>query len=73
MKRNAITYPVVKVFRPLLFWRKCKFCNKEFVREEGYKIMLKHDLDTYYCCNDCGISIDDVKNKVGIYTIFFIN
>lgn len=72
MKRNKITYPIIKTFKPIL-WKECRFCHKEFRKEVGYEI---EELPTIqfarncnnnifsYCCNECINSIDILKEKV---------
>lgn len=74
MQRDKIktTYPVVKEYRSFMFWRECRFCGKEFKRENGFKIIdlkmcRRSDEDPIfisYCCSKCGQNIDDVINKV---------
>lgn len=67
MKRIPVTYPKVREFKPLLFWKSCKFCKKEFRRELGYEIKhIGYGGEPYYeyCCNECCDSIDEVKVKL---------
>lgn len=69
MKRDEITYPIVKKFTPLLFWYKCRFCGKEFKRELGFKIKAfkrcraagEYPIYESYCCNECATSEEEVK------------
>lgn len=66
MKRDKERFPVVRKYEPLLFWKPCKFCNKEFLREEGFIIqdlsLDRESVHTTYCCNDCASSISEVKD-----------
>ena len=39
MKRDKVTYPIIEPIYPIVFWRECRFCGKEFKREHGYKII----------------------------------
>jgi hypothetical protein len=67
MKRNKITYPIVKEIKPF-FWKECRFCGKEFKRELGFEILdytaVNPSLYYSYCCNECGDSIETVKKLV---------
>ncbi|OSA89069.1 UNVERIFIED_ORG: hypothetical protein B2H98_14000 [Clostridium botulinum] len=66
------SYPRVKKYYSILLWKECRFCKKEFKRENGYKIInLKkckrsdeYPLYTSYCCSKCANSIEEVKTKL---------
>lgn len=73
MKRDKEKeYPKVKIIHPRFFWKECRFCNKEFKKEDGFEIIdLKacrasgeYPLFTSYCCNKCANSIEEVKDKI---------
>lgn len=66
MIREKKTYPFVKRYKSLFFWRECRFCNNEFKNENGFIIEEIFRLtSTYsYCCPYCALTIDDVKEKV---------
>lgn len=72
MKRNKDTYPKVVQYRTLIFWEECRFCHKEFRREQGFKIIDykacryggESPFFTSYSCNDCANGIDEVKNMI---------
>lgn len=79
MKREKTTYPVVREFKPLLFWYKCRFCNKEFRREKGFKIIdLKQcrssnssPIYESYSCKECAKNISEVKYLIDKEKIVF--
>ncbi|MGN2369271.1 hypothetical protein ACTFJW_04325 [Clostridium cagae] len=66
------SYPRVKKYYSILLWKECRFCGKEFKKENGYKIIDfkkcrrsdEYPLCTYYCCTKCSNSIEEVKVKV---------
>lgn len=72
MQREEQTYPIVSTIRPLVFWYKCRFCDKEFRREVGFKIIdLKACINinttpTFisYSCSRCAKTKDEVKDKI---------
>lgn len=68
MIREKITYPIVKRYKSIFFWRECKFCNREFKRENGFiiqDILPPTSLTTvYYCCPECALTIEQVKEKI---------
>lgn len=68
MIREKITYPIVKRYKSLFFWRECKFCNREFKRENGFiikDVVYPTSLIThYYCCPECALTIEQVKEKI---------
>ncbi|WP_300696838.1 hypothetical protein [uncultured Clostridium sp.] len=68
MIRERKSYPIVKRYKSLLFWRECIFCNREFKRENGFIIedlISINSLTTYsYCCPECAISSEEVKIKL---------
>lgn len=80
MKRDKATYPIIESIYPILFWRECRFCGKEFKREHGYKIIDikacrasgEYPLYNSYCCSECGKSEEDVKEKVNKEKLDFI-
>ncbi|AAK79193.1 hypothetical protein BJV85_002777 [Clostridium acetobutylicum] len=39
MKRDkkVTTYPNIKIIKPF-FWKECRFCHKEFKKEQGFEI-----------------------------------
>lgn len=69
----------IKEIYPLLFWKKCNYCNKEFKKERGYKmsevyINCKGEIDYGFwnCCNECAESkekVIDLLNNEYKYTI----
>ncbi|EJO5349047.1 hypothetical protein NRP93_003199 [Clostridium botulinum] len=67
MKRQKIKYPFIKSFKPF-FWKECKFCSKEFRRENGFIIKDYTKVNPYlydsYCCNECCETIEDVQKKI---------
>jgi hypothetical protein len=77
MKREKETYPKVKTYKSYFFWEECRFCHKEFRREQGFKIIDAPDLygdhTITYSCNDCTSSINDVKEKINQEHIKFLN
>lgn len=68
MIREKITYPIVKRYKSIFFWRECMFCNREFKREYGFIIkdlvgstsLITH----YYCCPECALTTEQVKEKI---------
>lgn len=72
MKRNKETYPKVTKYKSYFFWEECRFCHKEFRREQGFKIIdykaCKYGEEspffTSYCCSNCASDIDEVKEKI---------
>ncbi|CAG9714074.1 hypothetical protein [Clostridium neonatale] len=72
MQREKITYPIVKKYRPFLFWEECRFCHKEFRKENGFVIkdikkcraINEYPIYTSYCCSKCANSIEEVKLKI---------
>lgn len=72
MKREKITYPIVKKVYMWLFWSECRFCNREFKREHGFVIDDKKicygsgssPYYTSYCCNECAKDIKEVKELI---------
>lgn len=80
MKRDKVTYPIIEPIHPILFWRECRFCGKEFKREHGYKIIDmkacrasgEYPFYDSYCCSECGKSEEDVKEKVNEEKVDFI-
>jgi hypothetical protein len=69
LKREQITYPIVKSFKPIL-WRKCRFCKLEFRKENGYKIeeLVAVNANTHphvisYSCGTCCKDINEVREK----------
>lgn len=66
MQRDKVSYPIVKKYRPFLFWEECRFCNKEFKKENGFIIRdfkVNRQCITY-CCSKCAKSIEEVKKKI---------
>ncbi|HID0823825.1 TPA: hypothetical protein ACXDAP_001969 [Clostridium botulinum] len=67
MKREKMNYPFIKSFNPF-FWKECRFCGKEFRRENGFIIRdytkVNPQLYDSYCCNECCENIEDVKKKI---------
>ncbi|WP_455789233.1 hypothetical protein [Clostridium butyricum] len=67
-------YPIVNKYRPLLFWRECRFCGKEFKKESGFIISdikicrasNEDPIEISYCCSKCGNNVESVKRKVEI-------
>lgn len=68
MKRHKQKYPQIRKIEPLIFWRECRFCGREFKGELGYEILDYTKVNPYlyysYCCNECGWGIEDVRLKV---------
>ena len=60
-------YDVSKHF-PILFWRKCLFCEKEFIRESGYKFHYPSQLLNLskqgYACNLCCCSVSHCHDTI---------
>lgn len=81
MKKDKITYPIVKKIRPLIFWCECRFCNREFKRESGFKIIDFKSCQVIgtnpfwesYCCNNCASNESDVKELINKSKLEFIN
>lgn len=71
MKREGITFPIIKTIKPI-FWRECRFCNREFKREKGFKIIDikscygsgEDPLYVSYCCNECGNNEIEVEELI---------
>ena len=67
MKRDKPTYPQIKSIKPF-FWKVCRFCDREFKRENGYEIIdytvVNPQLFTSFCCNECAKSIEEVGNLI---------
>lgn len=62
MKRDPF-YNDIKPIRPLLFWRRCRWCSMEFRREWGWSftiLILGYRKETRYICGGCAKTIDDV-------------
>jgi hypothetical protein len=74
MKRDKVTYPIVKQIKPML-WKECRFCKREFKREIGYEILdytaINPSLYFSYCCNDCGDNVESVKALIEKSKIWF--
>lgn len=74
MKRSKIIYPVIREIKPI-FWKECRFCDREFRKEIGYQILdytaVNPQLYYSYCCNECGENIHDVKRLVDISMLRF--
>ncbi|GAA0071760.1 hypothetical protein UT300003_32850 [Clostridium sardiniense] len=72
MIRDTQSLPMVKNFKPLVFWYECRFCKKEFRREKGFKITDKkacfgvgdNPLFESYCCNECAKSENEIKEFI---------
>lgn len=66
-ERKVIIYPKIKIIKPF-FWKQCRFCHKEFRKEQGFKIedytQVNPRLYDSYCCNECAKDINEVKEKV---------
>lgn len=70
-RSNGVT---ITKFKPLLYWYKCRFCQHEFRREQGFKIVTRktagtvtytHDYDhVEYSCASCARTEADVRNKL---------
>jgi len=60
--------PWISHFYPVLFWYECIFCNQEFRREHGWKVVGQHSINGVYSinhvCNNCAKSPDDVMKKL---------
>ncbi|WP_238886448.1 hypothetical protein [Clostridium sp. YIM B02551] len=71
-EKKRETYPIVKLIHPRWFWKECRFCNKEFKKEDGFEILdfkacrasNEYPLFTSYCCNKCANNIEQVKDKI---------
>ena len=67
MKREAQKPPYIYRFKPLM-WHQCKFCQQEFKRENGWKIIgypvINGVYSETYCCESCGKTLNDVKAKL---------
>lgn len=67
MKKEKTKYPLIKSFKPF-FWKECRFCSKEFRRENGFIITdytkVNAHLYDSYCCNECCKNIEDVQKKI---------
>jgi hypothetical protein len=61
MKREYQMYDVTKHF-PLLMWRKCSFCDKEFIRESGFKWLRWWGYD--YACSTCCVSVSHCNDMI---------
>jgi formate-dependent nitrite reductase cytochrome c552 subunit len=68
MKRETKKSPWIHSFYPVLCWYECIFCNKEFKRERGWKVVGQHSINGVYSidhvCNNCAKSPDDVRRKL---------
>lgn len=72
LKRNKQSLPIIKEFKPLMFWYECRFCKREFKREIGFKITDKkacygigtNPLFESYCCNECAKNKNEVKELI---------
>lgn len=68
MKRKINKPPWIYPFYPLLCWYECMFCNQEFRREHGWKVVGQCSMNgfysTNYVCNSCASSPDDVRKKL---------
>lgn len=60
----------IKEIYPLLFWKRCKYCNEEFKLENGYEITRKYigfrnqrNYTWKYCCSNCANTKEDVVTK----------
>jgi hypothetical protein len=62
MKREKrYYYPKVKKIYPIIFWRECKKCGKEFKRETGFSIVdifANDELRINFLCGDCAVDFD---------------
>jgi len=60
--------PWIYPFYPILCWHECIFCNQEFRREHGWKVIGQHFINgvysTNYVCNSCAKTSDEVKIKL---------
>lgn len=82
MQREPKTYRDYYIgnFYPLLFWKACEKCNKEFRREDIWQVLsfpprwgiatYNHNLGTYhYFCKHCFPTIESIdelcKGKIG--------
>lgn len=71
-RQKSSIYLKAKTIYPRWLWHECRFCNKEFKRENGFKIIdykksraVNEDpLFTSYCCNKCANSIEEVIEKI---------
>lgn len=66
MIREKKTYPFIKKYKSIFFWRECRFCNNEFKNEKGF--IIEELLGSYtkytYCCPYCALTEEEVKSKV---------
>lgn len=66
MKKEKVTYPVIRKIKPL-FWKECRFCEDKFKWENGYEI-LEYTKNAHfwysYCCNECADSAEQLKSFV---------
>lgn len=80
MKRNRISLPYIKKIKPLVFWRECRFCRKEFKKEFGFKIIDKkacfgigeNRVFESYCCSECAKDANEVKKLIEERKLEFI-
>lgn len=72
MRKNGKQFPIIKPFRPIFFWKECRFCGGWFIREKGFKIediklvrfVGENPTYTSYCCNYCAKHEFQVKAKL---------
>jgi len=70
MKRESVKNkcPYIYHHKTLLFWHKCRFCGKEFRRENGWRILdypiINGIYSQSYCCESCGGNKKEVLNKI---------
>ena len=72
MKRSKVIYPKIRKFRPIMFIYACRFCNKEFKRNIGFKILdikptmsyNENPLYESYCCNECAKTEQEVLDLI---------
>ena len=62
MKRDYLKkYGVSKHF-PLFIWKKCTFCDQEFIRESGFK--WPHWNFHKYACSKCCASVSHCSDMI---------
>ena len=66
MIREKKTYPFIKEYKSIFFWRECRFCNNEFKNEKGF--IIEEIFSSYtkytYCCPYCALKKEQVKSKI---------
>lgn len=73
MKRYKEAFPKIKRIYPLLFWKECRFCGKEFRRENGFEIVnlnvtqiinIPEQYNISYCCSECCNDENEVVKRI---------